>query len=347
MSDKFDVLILGGGLGGLSAALSLVRTLHTAVVFDSHTYRNRKANWLHTIPGFDGKDPEDYRAAARQNILAKYSTCQFANGVKIDHVARNEDSEYAFTATDADGRLWHGKKLILAMGIQDVPMDIPGYDDCWTKSIFHCLVHRGYEERGCGSAGVLAAGGDDNLKAARHLSLQCRRYTDGPVTVYTHGNDALAAECARELGPLGFHIESRSVASFRRLGQQSQLAITLEDGTVKEEGFLIHRPLPSNNGRFAAQLGVETNEQGFYNTRPPFFETTVPGCFAAGDCADPFKIGTFAIAMGAFVAGGVQMQLDAGTAETAGPAYQKVKPSEEELVEEKHDSGAEDVVAKA
>ncbi|OJD30972.1 thioredoxin reductase [Diplodia corticola] len=325
MTDTFDVLIIGGGLAGLSTALSLVRSLHTAVVFDSCQYRNRKANWLHTLPGWDGRDPEEYRAAARQNILSKYSTVQFATGVVIDNVSRDPEAEFPFTATDTKGRIWRGRKLVLSMGIQDVPLEVEGYSDCWAKGIFHCLVHRGYEERGCASAGVLAAGGDDNLKAAKHLALQCRRYTSGPVTVYTHGNEALAAECRQVLGPMGFRVDSRPIVRFIKEAVQSQVSAVFDDGEKVTEGFIIHRPLPLNNGAFATQLGVETNEFGFYKTHPPFFETSVPGIFAAGDCGDPFKIGTYAVSMGAFVAGGLQMQLDAGRAQAAGPAYQIVK----------------------
>ncbi|KAK7540267.1 hypothetical protein IWX49DRAFT_620373 [Phyllosticta citricarpa] len=325
MTDSFDVLIIGGGLAGLSTALSLVRTLHTAVVFDSRNYRNRKANWLHTLPGWDGRDPEEYRAAARQNILSKYSTVQFATGVEIDHVSRNPEAEFPFVATDTKGRIWRGRKLVLAMGIQDVPLDVEGYNDCWANGIFHCLVHRGYEERGCASAGVLAAGGDENVKAAKNLALQCRRYTSGPVTVYTHGNEALAAECREVLGPMGFRIDSRRIVRFIKEPVQSQLSAVFDDGDKVTEGFIIHRPLPLNNGAFAAQLGIDTNECGFYKTNAPFFETSVPGVFAAGDCGDPFKIGTYAVSMGAIVAGGLHMQLDAGSAQTAGPAYQIVK----------------------
>ncbi|KAF5852334.1 hypothetical protein GGP41_007775 [Bipolaris sorokiniana] len=325
MTDSFDVLIIGGGLAGLSTALSLVRSLHTAVVFDSRSYRNHHVNWLHTLPGWDGRDPEEYRAAARQNILSKYNTVQFATGVVIENVVRDPEAEFSFIATDSKGRTWRGRKLVLAAGIEDVPLDIPGYNACWSRGIFHCLVHRGYEERGCASAGVLAAGGDDNLKAARHLALQCRRYTSGPVTVYTHGNEALAAECREALEPLGFIIDARRITRFVKEPVQAQLTAVFEDGSNKTEGFMIHRPLPRNNGTFAKDLGVETNDSGFYKTNPPFFETNTPGVFAAGDCGDPFKIGTFAVAMGAFVAGGLQMQLDAGAGQSAGPAYQIVK----------------------
>lgn len=43
------------------------------------------------------------------------------------------------------------------------------------------------------------------------------------------------------------------------------------------------------NGPFAEQLGVTVTEMGFIQVAPPFFETTVPGVFAVGDCASILK----------------------------------------------------------
>ena len=100
MTNSFDVLIIGGGLASLSTKTSLVRSLHTAVVFDTRTYRNSVAKWLHTLPGWDGRDLEDYRAAARQNIMSKYNTVQFATGVTIDNLSRDPKAEFPFLNYD-------------------------------------------------------------------------------------------------------------------------------------------------------------------------------------------------------------------------------------------------------
>jgi thioredoxin reductase len=63
------------------------------------------------------------------------------------------------------------------------------------------------------------------------------------------------------------------------------------------------------NGPFVEQLGLEVTEQSFIKTSPPFYATNVPGVFAVGDCATPFKAVTQAIAMGSFAAAGVVGQL--------------------------------------
>src|SRR5436190_16266501 len=68
MGELHDVLIIGGGPAGLSAALSLARLLHTVVVFDSGVYRNRFADRMHTLSTWDHQRPADYRAAARKEL---------------------------------------------------------------------------------------------------------------------------------------------------------------------------------------------------------------------------------------------------------------------------------------
>ena len=78
-AKSLDALIIGAGPAGLSAALSLARQLHTVVVFDSSSYRNATSSHMHTVLTWDHKNPNDFRGAARQNILDGYETVQFVN----------------------------------------------------------------------------------------------------------------------------------------------------------------------------------------------------------------------------------------------------------------------------
>ncbi|MCJ1401059.1 hypothetical protein MMC11_004271 [Xylographa trunciseda] len=315
----FDSLIIGDGIAGLSTAASLVRTLHTAVVFTNGAHRNDAAPHLATIPSWDSCDPHRFRHATKRSLLAKYSTVQFAD-VPLARVERlppgapPQDGEARFRVTDDKGRQWLGKTVVLAMGVHDIfPADLPGYENCWITSIFHCLVHRGYEERGCPSAGILAVDGDADAFAAQHLAFQARNLT-AVVTIYTHGDAALTAAVAAALAPLGFRIEGRRIAALRPLdgADGARVEVRFADGAVAAEGFLVHRPRTAVNGPFARQLGVAMAPQGHVVAGFPFHETSVAGCFVAGDAGSPFKIGTQAVVMGAFAAGGVQAMVNRG-----------------------------------
>lgn len=128
--ELIDVAIVGGGPAGLTAANTLARQLHTAVVFDNGLYRNAGSSHMHMLPTWDHKDPEDFRRAARENILANYSTIQFAD-VGVSRISKTSDAQ--FELTDGSGKVWGFRKVILAVGSGDNFPKIEGYEALWKK----------------------------------------------------------------------------------------------------------------------------------------------------------------------------------------------------------------------
>jgi thioredoxin reductase len=127
-----DVAIIGGGPAGLTAAGTLARQLHTAVVFDTKSYRNKKSTHMHMVPTWDHKDPEAFRTATKESILARYSTVQFLD-IGVTNVEKKTDSH--FKVTDATGKERDFRKIILAVGMNDVFPEIEGYAALWTKKM--------------------------------------------------------------------------------------------------------------------------------------------------------------------------------------------------------------------
>ena len=127
-----DVLIIGGGPGGLSVATGLARQLYTAVVFDSKIYRNARTNHMHNVLGWDHCNPEDFRAKGREDLKARYNTVTFED-TRIESIRRTESGH--FEAKDERGRTWTGKKVVLAVGCQDIMPDIPGYEEAWGRGM--------------------------------------------------------------------------------------------------------------------------------------------------------------------------------------------------------------------
>jgi thioredoxin reductase len=127
-----DVAIIGGGPAGLAAAATLARQLHTVVVFDNNVYRNDGSYHLHTVPGWDHKDPKDFRHTSRKQIEENYGTVQFAD-VAVTSTEKQSDS--CFCVTDETGKTWEVKKLILAIGSSDVLPELKGYNELWKKKM--------------------------------------------------------------------------------------------------------------------------------------------------------------------------------------------------------------------
>ncbi|TRX98374.1 hypothetical protein FHL15_001019 [Xylaria flabelliformis] len=311
MSKIVDVLIIGGGPAGLAVASGLARQLHTAIVFSSGSFRNGAVQHMHNVPGWDHGNPADFRAKSKTDILSRYNTIQFLD-VSVTNVKKLESGR--FEVVDDAGDKYEGRKIAIASGIRDIMPGIPGYSELWGKGIFHCLFCHGYEERGAASAGLIASGLLGNAMLAPPVSRMANRFASN-INVYTNGNEALGAEIRALLkSARKFHIENRKIKGLAKdtdVQGEAGVLVTLEDGTVNREGFITHAPDFELNGPFAKDLGVEIASQGHINTLPPFFNTNVPGVFAAGDCATLMKSVPTATMMGSFVAAGLAHALQA------------------------------------
>ncbi|KAJ4118797.1 hypothetical protein NW765_007982 [Fusarium oxysporum] len=284
-----DALIIGAGPAGLSAALALARQLHTAVVFNSSLFRNARSEHMHTIPTWDHKDPAAFRGATRKEILERYNTISF----KDCEVAKVEKTSAGdFAATTVDGTTFTGRRVLLASGVTDLPLDIQGYVECWGRSIYHCLFCHGYEDIGKPSAGILAL---------------------GEVVIYTSNNPGVQTAIAALLGQNNTAIttDDREIASLALGSEGSGIIITFADGSSVEEAFLAHKPPTKLNGPFAEQLGVELAPGGDIQVTPPFGATSVKGVYAAGDCAAKMKNVMQAMHMGTFAGVGMAHDLQA------------------------------------
>lgn len=127
-----DALIIGAGPAGLQTALGLARQLYSVVVFDSQQYRNYPTDRMHNVLTWDHKAPDDFRATARANLLARYRTVSIRN-YRVNNVSRLQDD--TFEAIDDSGTKFAGKTVVLATGVSDVLPDIDGFKELWGKSM--------------------------------------------------------------------------------------------------------------------------------------------------------------------------------------------------------------------
>lgn len=124
-----EMLIIGGGPAGLATATFFARVNRPFILYDSQLYRNAQSPVAHTIMGFEGSSPADYRSKVRRELEELYGkqgaglgNGEFRNGkiVSLEKVAGG------FEAIDAEGRMIKARKVVLATGIKDVLPNIPG-----------------------------------------------------------------------------------------------------------------------------------------------------------------------------------------------------------------------------
>ncbi|CRK00456.1 hypothetical protein BN1708_009553 [Verticillium longisporum] len=296
-----DVLIIGGGPAGLSTATYLARQLRTAVLFDSGVYRNARAEHMHGVLGFDHAAPASLRSKARADLLARYETTTFVDGVvtRIDKTPQG-----LFRAVTGDGRTWHGRRVVLATGVTDIMAPIPGFDACWGRSVFHCLYCHGYESRGATTAGVLTGGLVAQAAMGVHIAWMAKQLADR-VTIYAHGDEAMIRDLEAAIDKTPFVVDARRIARMEHGPGETEVTLYFEDGTSVTEGFLAHGPRTRVNGPFVEQLSLDLTDSGDIKTVNAFGETTCPGVYAAGDNMQMMKAVPLAAAAGVIAVAGL------------------------------------------
>jgi thioredoxin reductase len=138
----YDVIVIGAGPAGLSAALILGRSRRRVLVCDTGKPRNAASQAMHGFLTRDGMPPREFLRIAREQ-LRQYDTVE----VRDIEVTAAACRESRFEVTLADGATLDSRKLLIATGVVDNVPDIPGFRELYGKSVFHCPYCDGWEVR--------------------------------------------------------------------------------------------------------------------------------------------------------------------------------------------------------
>ena len=272
---NFDVIIIGGSYAGLSAAMTLGRSLRNVLVIDSGLPCNRQTPHSHNFLTRDGETPKTIATIAKEQVL-QYPTVHF-----IEETATSATRiEKGFGISTQTGKSFTAPKLIIASGVKDIHPDIKGFSECWGISVIHCPYCHGYEFRHQQTA-IMANG-----ERAAHLAMLVRNLTN-QLTILTNGPAAFETEQLQKFGQHNITFVENKITEIQHLNGQVQ-QLFFEDGSSQPFDavyaaipFVQHADIPS-------QLGCELTEQGHIKT-DNFQKTTIPGIFACGDGASPMR----------------------------------------------------------
>jgi thioredoxin reductase len=278
----YDVVIVGGGPAGLSAALNLGRARKRVLLCDAGPRRNAAAERIHGFVTRDGTPPADFRRIGRQQ-LEPYANVE-ARDIGVEEI-RGERG--AFKVRLATGSV-EARRILLCTGMVDELPDIDGFRALWGRSIFQCPYCHAWEVQNR-VFGFLSPNVD-----ALEFALFLRGWT-GDVTVLTDGRYAVPPEAQARLASGGVRVEERRIACLSAKEDRLEL-VEFTDGDPLRLDVLFARP-PQRQVAVVQSLGLDLDSGGYVRVDERR-QTSIPGIYAGGDLITPVQGAVLAAASG-------------------------------------------------
>lgn len=289
-----DVVIIGGGPSGLSAALALGRARKRVLLCDAGPRRNAAAVHMHNFVTRDGTPPEEFRRIARDQ-LASYSNVAIRDtGVVAISGERN-----AFKLRLSGGDEVRARRVLLATGMVDEMLPIDGFRELWGHSIFQCPYCHGWEIQDQRWGFLVQA---EHAAHAGPFALMARGFTTRGLTVFGELPEDVCAQLRAA------DIAIAAVPVRRLVARDGQLtAVELADGTaIACEALFVHPP--QRQVALVESLGLAV-EDGYLKIDPMTRETSRPGIYASGDLTTRMQSAIIAAASGMQAAAMINTEL--------------------------------------
>ncbi|MFY9712643.1 MAG: NAD(P)/FAD-dependent oxidoreductase [Microbacterium sp.] len=276
-AGEYDVLIIGGGPAGLSAALNLGRSLVRVLLVDADRPRNAATLTSHGFLTRDGVPPHELRRLAREE-LAAYPNVEVRTRVRVASLTKTDAGFAAAIGRREPTEVVSTRSVLLATGLRETLPDVPNLRGFYGMSLFSCAACDAWELRGRRLA--LIGESADLADRARLIG----RWTES-LTVFTNGADTVTTTEEAELAAAGVAVQRHPIVEL--VGDRGRLeAVRLADGgeVVLDGGFV--RPLWEADLSFLDGIAPPLDGAGHLLTDRSG-RTGVTGLYAAGDVAAP------------------------------------------------------------
>ncbi len=283
---EFDVVIVGGGPAGLSAALVLGRCLRKVLVCDAGNPRNKPAKIFNGYLSRDGSSPAEFLEISRAQLERYRDSVQLRNGV-VKKVTR---SNGLFTSTLETGESFTSRILLIATGVIDELPKIDNLPSFYGKTVHSCPYCDGWEVRG--QKLVVAGGSQESADLAIELLLWSK-----DVTLCTNGPLDCDRKTRKTLERLQIPVIEKVIKALE--GKDEKLSgVRFDDGTILPCQALFFSPGQYQRSKLAEKLGCDFCKNDNCIQCQEGARTNVPGVYAAGNCSRGIQLVIAAVAEG-------------------------------------------------
>ncbi|HKO28338.1 MAG TPA: NAD(P)/FAD-dependent oxidoreductase [Solirubrobacteraceae bacterium] len=294
-AQHFDVVVVGGGPAGLSAALVLGRMRRRVLLLDTESPANAASDAMHGFLSRDGTPPAEVRRAAREQLRA-YETIDYRQ-----LAARAADCLPAggFQVELEDGTEVTARRLLLAHGMRYGLPDLEGVAEFWGRHVFHCPYCHGWEVR---DQAIAVYGGGDR---AVHQALLLASLSND-VVLLTDGDAELPAEQRERLATAGIELVDSHVERIGEDGGKLRIVFTGRVPLARHALFI--QPKLALASDLAVSLGAALTEVGSVETDAAG-QASVRGLYVAGDAGSIVQSVAVATGSGARAAYAINVEL--------------------------------------
>ena len=273
-----DIIVVGGGPAGLTAAVYALRAGKTVLVIEKNSFGGQIAfsPKVENIPGtiqISGAAFADQLVEQAMNLGAE---------VELEKVVKVEKADGIFRVFTEEENVFEGRAVILATGVKHRTLGLPGESELIGNGISFCAVCDGAFYTGQDVA--MIGGGNSALQEALLLSEVCSKVTIVQNLAFLTGEQKLA-DALKEKDNVQI-IYSTVVASYETrdgalTGLRLRSELTGEESAISVDGVFLAVGLQPENEAFAelAQL----NDWGYFDSGEDC-TTRTEGVFVAGDC---------------------------------------------------------------
>lgn len=273
-----DIIIVGGGPAGLTAAIYALRGGKTVLVIEKSGFGGQIAfsPKVENIPGF-----AEISGAGFADKLTEQAMALGAE-VELETVVSLEKTPEGFWVKTEDGNSFQGRAVILAVGVKHRTLGLPGEEDLIGTGISFCAVCDGAFY--AGQEVAMIGGGNSALQEALLLSEVCKK-----VTVVQNLSDFTGekklADALMEKDNVQAYFNTVVTGYRQEQGQLTGLELRNEQtgavSSIAVDGAFLAVGLMPENEPFA-QL-AQLNDWGYFDSGEDC-RTKTEGLFVAGDC---------------------------------------------------------------